>query len=110
MRGFSPDVVDFTPSSSNHSTVSPPTTTTTTTSTTTTTTSSNAKSITLLNNIKIDYDNEGNQTKFLVTSPLGADVDPTNAWLGFGLNSIQKMVEKIFNLYWKILLMNLICI
>ena len=50
------------------------------------------QSITLLKNVKIDYANDGNQTKFLITSPLDASIDPTNAWLGVGLNSIQKMV------------------
>ena len=43
-----------------------------------------------LANIQIIFSNNGTQTTFTLTSPLGGSVD--NSWMSVGLNSIPKMV------------------
>lgn len=48
--------------------------------------------VTLLNNVKISFTNNGTHTQFTVTSPLGNGISVTNAWLGIGLNSNSGMV------------------
>lgn len=51
------------------------------------------QSITLFNNIRITYTYKETQTNFLISTPLGNGVSVNNAWLGFGLNAIENMVN-----------------
>lgn len=61
-----------------------------------------AKNITLLDNVYIEYQNYGNKTDFMITSPLGKnDVFTNNSWIALGFNSLKQMVFKyhFFSIY-----------
>lgn len=56
-----------------------------------------AKSLQSINllDVNINWENQGSQTEFHVTSQLNQISDPSDAWLAIGLNTEPKMVEVI---------------
>lgn len=45
-----------------------------------------------LKNVVVNFLNRGQQTDFFLISNLAPGIDANNAWLGVGVNSIDKMV------------------
>jgi hypothetical protein len=43
--------------------------------------------------VSISWTNEGDYTYFNVKATLTSDVNPSNAWLGIGLNDMARMVS-----------------
>lgn len=50
------------------------------------------KTITLFNNVRITIATNPTTTSFSITTPLGNGVDINDAWLGIGLNTVNRMV------------------
>jgi len=53
-----------------------------------------------INNVHIEWTNDGSYTEFYVTSSLDDNIDVEDAWLGIGLNQDRTMASSIrFKLY-----------
>jgi hypothetical protein len=94
MRGFSSDVVDFSPSNSNHSTISPTTSISTTTNKITTTSPDSNNGLYKADGFNLEWQDNGNSTEFNIKTT----IDNTqrkfeSTWFGFGLSTDQLMVR-----------------
>ena len=50
-----------------------------------------------INNVHIEWTNNGAYTEFYVASSLDDDIDVNDAWLGIGLNRDRTMVSSIYH-------------